>query len=223
MNSNIPSVIVVALAIVCGCSGTSTSGPNTFPGQDGGGDVASPGSDAGPRLTGERVVPGPRPTCPDKVKVGDPCTDDGLQCSYGDSKTWRCRVVFTCENATWKVDKPGCDTAEQACSPMPKHQSPCEPNADATAKRCATLDGYCECFICDRFSPEDPACITEGTKWQCFSPPQNLDCPLLPPNFGEGCSTPGTYCFYGVTCNEAGVGTLCRNGAWEPSSIFCEQ
>lgn len=222
--------VVLAFTVVCGCGDAASSGSDNSndTGQDSGRDGFLPSSEAAPRLSGERAVPGSRPICPDGVEEGQACTEDGLWCSYGDSKTWRCRTVFSCVNATWKVIKPGCETPEQPCSPVPKHQSPCEPKASIsdtifTPKRCVTQDGYCECFICDRFLPEDSECLTEGTKWQCFSPPQNLDCPLLAPNYGEGCSTPGTYCFYGVNCNEAGMGALCRNGVWEYAGTSCEQ
>lgn len=63
----------------------------------------------------------------------------------------------------------------------------------------------------------------EQPQWICITPPVDLDCPLLPPNLGEGCAQQAQRCVYGNPSCEVGNGVIvfCRQGVWEEEGVPC--
>jgi len=192
------------------------------------GAQADPGQDGGTgniRTTGERAVPLPRKDCPESAPTeGAACAgSNALVCGYGDSATWGCRALFVCQSERWEQRRFECTDPPACPSETPQSGAKCESRGnDFTA--CGFPGGVlCDCYACDRLSPQYPSCRQTGTTWICWQPLADLDCPLIAPNAGEGCDAPqGKECEYGDTCG-GGAKMLCRLGIWEAYGDACGQ
>jgi hypothetical protein len=63
-----------------------------------------------------------------------------------------------------------------------------------------------------------------GGVWVCFAPPPNSACPEILPNLGDGCSTNGVTCRYGIMeqgCWAPYAQVFCYQGAWEIAPPVC--
>ena len=148
----------------------------------------------------------PRPVCPNAVpEIGTRCTPNGIECSYGESLAFGCRRSLVC-NGRWEVERTGeCTVYPSTC---PEEPSPGE-----------------SCYA--RFWSYDPLCEYEAgigchcsSEWECYGPPDDPNCPTIPPNLGEGCAIEGLYCRYGDPCRH-GHSLLCGHGAWEQRGYYC--
>jgi len=217
----------LSASLLAGCGGSVTSSGGGEPGFANGdrdGDASANPKGADPRLTGDRAVPTAPPRCPgSKPADGDSCDEEGLGCTYGDSPVWSCRSSAKCLSGSWSIDSPNCgETA--VCRAEVKAGEPCEAASMSRASACGHLDSLCACYTCNRFSPEYDSCLLgNGSTWQCWKAPEDLDCPLTPPNLGDGCSSQGKSCTYGDACDPSGLIVLCRLGEWEKSGISCPQ
>lgn len=221
--------------LVAGCGGSSREGaPAAAAGSGGAGSGA--GSTAGntgegaqggtaPPETGnacsypckpvppaEREKPLPPPVCP-KAEPGDgePCDQDRLRCSYGDSPTPLCRRYYQCDAGSWLLDQ------AFPCQTLPDDYCPATPaHGDACVVEVPGLPCLYE---------EDVSCVCVATlaaqgrpgNWRCYGPPPNKACPPTLPNIGEGCSTNGVQCNYAADgCTAPPNSTVyCFEGAWE--------
>ncbi|MFZ5892345.1 MAG: hypothetical protein ACOY0T_14900 [Myxococcota bacterium] len=219
------------------CGGSSASHSDTSKGgQTGMGGLAGQGGQSqglggqgqggSVRTTGPRSEPLPRPACPpDKPTQGSACSAE-LTCSYGATSNWHCRSIFVCDGTVWDERQVECDTQAQSACPTspPSSGDACSPQG--TTKNLLDLCGYadgnvCACYVCTDRSPTFPACSSSGPRWSCAKPPVDLDCPLLPPNAGEGCAINGKECVYGPEGCGSRVTTFCHVGTWEHVEKAC--
>jgi hypothetical protein len=196
--------------------GTASSGGTGAPGgaSSGAGGAPSPFPCEGDCADdGVRPTPLPRPDCPEKEPaLGGACDEAGLQCSYGDSPTPRCRHYYVCDAATWTADeRPSNFTCETApnCPSAPTTGSACVLEVPGEPCPNGNLWCFCEAGI--------DAQIGDTGTWACFGPPMNPACPASLPNLGEGCEEQAVECKYAVNgCTAAPYSTVfCRNGVWE--------
>jgi len=203
----------------------SASGGTDSATQGGSAGTSSDGGTANIRTSGERSVPLPRVACPESSPAdGDSCSSsNGLSCGYGESGVWGCRALMICQSGVWEERRSECPQPPTCPSETPEAGAKCNSGgADTTA--CAFPGGVlCNCYDCDRLSPQYPGCRQSGTTWLCWQPPADLDCPLVAPNAGEGCDAPqGKECAYGDACG-GGITMLCRLGIWEGYGGDCPQ
>lgn len=208
------SSVVTSTATSGGAGGTNGTAPR---------QPVDPFPNDNPRTEGDRVKPGERVDCPDvEPAAGEECEKDGLDCSYGDSAVWKCRRKYTCDSHWARVGEDCEALPENYCTAEPSPGVACTPAPSAIgpiAPTCEFESMICYCPTCDRFQP----CDGDGTReWICISPPADLDCPLLPPNIGEGCTEQAKHCVYGDTCLGNGVGVFCRGGVWEEMPGGCD-
>lgn len=166
--------------------------------------------------TGPRPTTLPRPQCPTtEPSVGDSCTINALYCGYGDSPAANCRRAYTCTqtngSSQWLLDA----TVTQAgpcvmpiagqCPPAAAPRMPCDRGALSVA--CQYPGLVCQCQLSSRDLPG----------WVCLGAPENILCPELLPNVGDGCAPNGIECDYAVnSCDPTPNRTLfCYQGAWE--------
>ena len=194
----------------------------------GAGGTVSSEAEAG---AAERAVPLARPQCPEQEpQAGTDCTPEGIVCSYGSSVSSLCRATYTCSGYSWMVasEGPCVEPPEGYCPEVPPTNrercvasGPDDP-AMWTDFRSGTTCEYdggvgCECHCC---FPELGEQVEELLAWVCQYPPEDLNCPLVAPNLGEGCATEGTECTYGDPCR-SGHKVACRDGVWEYGSYLC--
>jgi len=209
-----------APASAAGVGGSGNASSETQ-GGSAGSTVAGASNEGGTgniRTTGERSVPLPRTECPESTPIaGDACLlSNDLSCGYGDSGTWGCRARFICNSGTWEERRSQCTEQSPTCPAQePQAGAKCIAGGGVT-NACAFPSGaLCNCYPCDRFSPQERACSKTGTTWVCWQPSPDLDCPLVAPNAGEGCDARGKECTYGDPC-AGGTNMSCRSGVWEP-------
>lgn len=187
-------------------------------------DLFPPDDPPEPRTDGDRVEPGSRVACPEQEPdVEDACDDDGLTCTYGDTAVWACRQKYVCDSVWTRVGRDCPELPEGYCTDKPQPGTECTPQLGdfgAAAATCEFEELICYCPSCDRLQPCVPS---DQPRWMCITPPVDLDCPLLPPNFGEGCAKQAQRCVYGNPCLENGVIVFCRNGAWEEEPAGCDE
>jgi hypothetical protein len=161
------------------------------------------------------------PVCPaSKPEASLPCETNSLECSYGSSLATYCREFFECVGRIWTV-------AESSCVSQPEGFCPATPQPGQ-----ACTVGRISVFVPCEY-PEAVACYCLGNpkgrlgaagRWECWGPPPNGNCPEVLPNLGDGCSTTGQYCEYGVVgqgCDAPYATVYCRQGAWESAGEVC--
>ncbi|HEY0463665.1 MAG TPA: hypothetical protein VGC79_05625, partial [Polyangiaceae bacterium] len=100
-----------------------------------------------------------------------------LFCSYGDAGAFGCRVALACQSEVWEERGGRCTQPASCPSEAPKSGTECRLLGGADFLGCAYSDGaLCNCYHCDRFSPEHPACSNTGSTWICWQPSPDLDC-----------------------------------------------
>jgi hypothetical protein len=156
----------------------------------------------------------PRPVCPSTAPLGGaPCTENGLRCSYGDDPYPYCRSELECRGETWTeiaARAAYCDVPIDGRCPAerPKSGSACTVDALGTVP-CAYEAVSCRCGAGLLANPGDKG------SWLCFGAPENLGCPALLPNLGEGCAANGTECWYDPEgCLDSRLYLICQDGAW---------
>jgi hypothetical protein len=206
---------VVALACVtCACGGSvAGAGADGGGGPDGGSDQSYPPV--------AQTPPGPSPVCPDDAPaVGTPCTQNMLQCEYGNA-WWdvACDVVVQCMSGQWAADtslggtcapKPGPNSAD--CPPaIPMDLGPNDNDmmtaCSQAGEQCSYRDGTCTCVVsADAAAP---------SYWECVPGP---GCPGIRPPLGSSCmgADAGMECPYELTCG--GYAQICQGGVWQSSS-----
>ena len=168
-----------------------------------------------PRTEGDRAEPGERVDCPDlEPTESEDCEADGLDCSYGDSALWKCRRKYTCEERWTRVGEDCEEPPADYCTDEPSPGLVCtlpEPG-NIFGPACEYGSMICYCELCEGLQSCNADFIP---RWVCVTPPVDLDCPLFPPNIGEGCTEEEEHCVYGHLCARNGVAVVCREGAWE--------
>jgi hypothetical protein len=168
---------------------------------------------------GERSPSTQSVVCPGSAPAeGDLCENEGLQCSYGNQLTARCRDIFRCEDSTWIQTY---SRANATCQ-LPVGSCPAGLPDQTT---CTVPEGVSDVYTCDY--PGDVSCYcdvthfapgTEGT-WACFAPPRNGACPSVLPNLGDTCDNFSLTCRYGhpvYGCFSPPFSTVfCFQGVWE--------
>ncbi|MFZ5895697.1 MAG: hypothetical protein ACOY0T_31865 [Myxococcota bacterium] len=239
----------VVLSVLAACSGNATSSKVAAGGGHAGvgGLSASSGGAAGYGAMGGVIPPNdpanfacpldqvctangqrpkavPKPSCPDSAPAeGSACSAEGLTCSYGDSVTAYCRSYLTCSAGSWKTP----DNRKDVCLSQPANFCPAKPSQGA-----ACTVGSVDVFVSCEYSGGvacyclgNPVGIT-GAKgaWECYGPPRNSACPELLPNIGDGCSSNGQTCHYGIVqqgCYAPYADVFCYQGAWEAAQSTC--
>jgi hypothetical protein len=193
---------VTALAgVTCACGGSVANAGPDGGGPDGGSEQSGPWS----------------PVCPESAPaVGSPCTQDMLQCEYGDA-WWNvsCDVVMQCMGGQWTADTQLSDPT--TCTPKPGPNvadCPQSPMDVGTGTVCAQVDeqcfygqnGNCTCTITNAGPPPDTDAAPKPY-WQCVPGP---GCPGIRQRLGSAC-TSTNLCFY-VVC---GYQQVCQDGVWQ--------
>jgi hypothetical protein len=169
------------------------------------------------------VEPLPKPSCPEQPpESGSPCDSIDEQCSYGDETFWGCRSLFLCMPEGWlERERPCAEPQAGFCPAEIQPGQPCAPAnvSPQTFAACTYGSTACFCPTCD----VDWRCGF-GQVWLCIAPPEDRDCPEVPPNAGDGCGETGQRCVYGDPCH-GGVILFCRREAWEIelSSVQCTE
>jgi hypothetical protein len=207
------SVLCLAGATACGGDVGSLATADAGGSDSGGGSDGGGGTDSSPPLSAG---------CPTAVpSTGSSCTNEGLQCEYGDS-WWSvsCDPVVQCNGGQWSTYKP----SFEPCSPQPGPNAASCPSDYAsvpqgsacttTGLSCVYAQGECSCQV----PLEGPVLIDGGSGyWGCV-PEQG--CPFPRPPLGSACTNPSgtesdcTYeaCAYAQTC---------QNGAWVALEEAC--
>jgi hypothetical protein len=172
-------------------------------------------------VIGRRAPAEVGPVCPaSPPEVSLPCEENGLKCSYGSSLTTYCREFFECIDHFWSA-------AEGSCVSQPSDFCPVTPQP-GQACTVGKIDAFVPCEY-----PEAVVCYCLGNpvgrlgasgRWDCYGPPPNGNCPEVVPNLGDGCSTTGQFCAYGVVgqgCDAPYATVYCRQGAWESAGAVC--
>lgn len=165
-----------------------------------------------------RPKPLPRPYCPEsEPPAREPCTEEGLVCSYGTASTAACRRFYECSQGEWQQST---DNWPETCF-RPDGYCPAETPVGgewcpmSLTVPCDYPELGLQCF-CDgfRFGSGGPG------NWGCYGPPEDTRCPAALPNIGEGCSERGLSCFYGVgDCRSPSYRIVqCFAGAWEQAN-----
>lgn len=173
---------------------------------------------------GPRASPSSPPMCPtQEPEASEPCAAEGLTCTYGSSITAYCRHYYQCTELVWQVP----ERASSGCLAQPADFCPSEP---APGSDCTV--GEVSAFVPCEY-PQAIGCYCVGNpffrpgapgQWECYGPPRNGACPELLPNLGDGCSTFGQFCRYGIVgqgCDAPYAEVYCYQGAWEAMGTGC--
>jgi hypothetical protein len=150
------------------------------------------------------------PVCPQSPPAGDsPCTQDMLQCEYGNS-WWNvsCDMVMQCVGGRWISDTPSSET----CTPEPGPnasfcpQSPMDVGARTSCPQAGAqcVYGHGAFCFCTSNAPDGG----EPLYWGCEPEP---GCPSSRPPLGSACSTGGLTCTYDPCVYQQ----KCVNGVWQ--------
>lgn len=226
---------VMALAPACGGQASdldpSDSGGNgsgeTGPLESGSGGTSAGGNDLifKPCPGGcededelDRVVPGPRPECPDEQPTeGSSCSEVtlDLSCSYGEAANTSCRTFARCVGVTWQITDPAfeCHDPEDGFCPneQPEQFSKCTVGSHGSIATCQyPTNVTCACGTRER-QPGD------ASQWGCVGPPSDPRCPVQIPNAGEGCDVQALQCTYAPSACEGQIydTVFCYQGQWE--------
>jgi hypothetical protein len=204
-----------------GSPGDGDSGPHDAatvdsPASDGG-QTDAPADGNAPDGPGPDATPPWSPDCPASAPVaGSACTQENLQCEYGDA-WWSvsCDVVMECDNGQWGTTKPSYEPCTPEPGPNPAQcpatyadvpEGPCK-QAGLT---CQYPDGQCSCQV-----PVGPIEIDGGTAdWTCLP---GDGCPPQRPRLGTACTMEGASCTY-VACS---YGEACMGGVWQGEEEGC--
>ena len=222
MNARMGWVAVVMAGWSVGCGGNAFTnaqgsddgGANDSSVEDGGGqdgDISETGvQDASPPLV--HGCPTAAPT------AGTTCSDESLQCEYGDA-WWNvaCDVVVQCDSGQWK----SVQLAYEPCSPKPgPNPASCPataasvPQGSACAPRdttCYYPDMFCQCSV----PLGGPVEIDGGSaSWSCLP---GDGCPFPRPLLGTACTANTVICNY----EECSYGQMCVNGSWQGEEEGC--
>lgn len=190
----------MVVATASGCGGeefTSGSGSGAAGGAIGSGGAGTGGGGGG---SVPSACPQPQPN------AGDSCTQDGLQCSWGNDPRLFCRSRLRCFGGKW----------ETVVTPKP-WPTACTNSVDcpkAAATGACTLGATLLCAYGDKFC----ACSIATTNWTCSKP--DPGCPPVAPNEGDKNCTGGQSCCYGIK-PDAVVKAECKNGVWQYTSYSC--
>lgn len=159
------------------------------------------------------------PDCPASAPAVDSaCTQEGLQCEYGDA-WWSvsCDVVVECDGGQWSEAQ----VDYEPCSPQPgPNSSQCPatygdvPQGECPSDGlvCAYAQGECTCQV-----PLGPIEIDGGTPdWGCLP---GDGCPFPRPRLGTSCPTEGISCTY-EACE---YGETCMGGVWQSEEEGCAE
>jgi len=198
-------LVAVAVAALLGaCSGTDESAPSGSGGASAGGSAGSQGG-SGPPASG----------CPVAAPLqGDPCDDDELWCSYGDTLDPSCRQVFGCDAGAFElVSWLGTCSAEEACpASQPVTESSCNPDDVGSCYYPGST--LCRCEECEPYTG-GPCVPLAQPEWHCSAP--SGACPDLVPNWGTSCTDEGASCQY----IECWFQTRCEGGVWVWEHLTC--
>lgn len=174
--------------------------------------------------TGGRATATRSPVCPsEEPEVAQPCEEEGITCTYGESVTAFCRRYYECANLSWQLQEgrtAGCAfQPETFCSAEPAPGSECTVGQVSVFVPCEYSAGVaCYCIGNPVGVPGAPG------EWECYGPPRNASCPELLPNLGEGCAASGQFCRYGIVtqaCYAPYAQVYCYQGAWEAMGAGC--
>jgi hypothetical protein len=202
----------LSLTLAVGCGGSTAISP-----QDGGRETDSGGQDSDddaidggqPDATGpwSLVCPAMAPT------AGATCTQDSLQCEYGDA-WWSisCDQVLGCSHGVWISETPSASTCLPQPGPNPS-SCPSNPSFIQNGRVCSQAGLTCyygQGAICSCDSlPNDAG----GAQWGCIPDP---GCPSSRPRLGAPCT--GTAACTYEACVFA---EMCSKGVWQAAQIGC--
>ena len=189
-----------------GTSGSAGSGGSAGSTGGSGGSAGGSGGSAGSTGGTAGSGGGDYVDCPETLPSdGASCSEDGLNCTYGDDPRFQCRDTAICIGSSWTVSP----STDARCAEDPRPPScPATPPSGGMCSgpdQCVYEDGTsCLCTSCP---PGDPVCMGGDPMWHC-TPPQ-AGCPARPPNAGTRCGMEGQRCDY--TCD---LNVTCTMGAW---------
>lgn len=201
-------IILLASAVTIGCGGR-TNGDAAPSGDSGSGSGSGGSSEAG---DSDSANANWSLVCPDSAPtVGTACTQDQLQCEYGDA-WWNvsCDTTVQCIGGQWIADQP----STSPCLPAPGPNPPsCPQNPTAIGHTaCPQLDVECVYgqgvfCTCDSNDPDGG-----NPYWGCLPEP---GCPASRPRLGAPCAG-GQVCTY-----ESCVYTQqCADGVWQGGDVI---
>lgn len=224
MNAPTRWIMVTLFGAGVGCGGSTLggdpigddAGENDSSAHDGGATDGSSISD----VSVSDALPPLSPACPTSVpSPGAACTDEGVQCEYGDA-WWSvgCDTVTQCTSGEWQLTQLSYDV----CTPEPGPNSgacpatlsavtqgaTCSPNGTT----CSYPDGLCQCT-----EPlGGPVQIDGGSTpyWSCIPEP---GCPYPRPLLGTTCVASSQTCTY----EDCSFAEFCRNGTWQGEEEGC--
>ncbi|MBI5537286.1 MAG: hypothetical protein HY898_31480 [Deltaproteobacteria bacterium] len=162
--------------------------------------------------------------CPAQPPTGSSCSQQGLQCEWGNDIRIECRQKATCSGGAWQMPP------VPNCPPLPgAGVMGCPSDMGVSGTACAGLEGticnmeqfgagaMCVCDPCTGGGP----CTSYG-RWSCLQPPAG--CPTVAPELGQSCSPAGQLCVYGVCGTKTSAGRACKaGGAWVDEPIACPE
>jgi len=219
--------VVVALAGTA-CGGTAFTGSPTDGGsaseggEDGG---ASDGSSDGAPNDGSSDGAsdgGTSSRCPAASRPTVACTQEGLQCEYGNDLNAACNLVFECQSGQFRAITVSTQQPKTCPTPTPANENKCPATRNLVPTGTACSDDSLECA----YAKDICACTGNGLggpvgtpKWVCPTPAAG--CPAVRPHLGSDCATEGQQCNYGECAYAGGVNLSCTNGAWKHVATPC--
>lgn len=161
------------------------------------------GGESKPPGGGAAACPAAPPQGGPKATGGDPCSTEGLECSYGDWPGVCGRKVALCKKGQFYTAIYDCVRNVTCPAQPPPAGMSCSVPQPANA--CAYGDG--SLCICTREAPFDP------WGWLCHPGPSDARCPRAMPQLGGSCSPDGVDCDYGV--NADGWHLRCAGSIWK--------
>jgi hypothetical protein len=157
------------------------------------------------------------PVCPaSKPAVGSACSDENLQCEYGDA-WWNvaCDAVLQCQQGKWQIDH----VSYVPCTPAPgPNPAACPPSYADVPQGTSCNDNGESCVysqaMCSCRTPLGPVFEDGGASWYCLP---EVGCPMPRPRIGTGCTGAATYCTYA----ECEYSQECTNGVWQGQEEAC--
>jgi hypothetical protein len=208
--------LFVGVGLLISCGGQSAQGNSGASA----GSAAEGGSSGAAGAAGNATGGGRSGPCPSVQPVnGSACTapypsSGTAECTYGDDPRPECRTRAVCDSGAWQISSARCAT--------PPFPAACPTAAPAQASACSDAslacwydDGTrCSCSGCAGGS-EYPICRTiDPPQWHCDSP--GPDCPIVIPQSGTACNTPGASC--GPDCT---LTVTCIDGLWQWGAGMC--
>jgi hypothetical protein len=205
-------VALLAIVTTFGCGG-KTSGQRLGTGSSSGGGS----SDAASQQDGGWGQPdgsGPwSQSCPESLpSLGGACTEDQLQCEYGDA-WWNvsCDTTVQCIGERWSPDQP----SNASCLPEPgANPTACPSNPEAIGQETPCPDAGLACVYGQGVfcSCEANEAETGVPGWNCLPEP---GCPSSRPRLGAPCTT-GMVCTYDPCVYDE----ECISGVWQGGAFI---